>query len=310
MVTAATKWEDVCFLAGKQGQTSTVCWMADITLPTKVHIAKAMVFPVVMCCESWTVKKHRGTDAFQLLEKTLESPLDGKEIKSVNLKGNQPWILIGRTDAEVETPIFWSSDANSWLIRKVPDAGKDWGQKKKRASEDEMAGWHHWCNGNKPGQTLGDGEGQRGLVCCSPWGHRVRHNWVAEQQQFIKYFLKQFINDDQVNFVSGMQGWFNIQISISAIQHVNKAKKKEHNYLNRPRKTSRKLFIIKDLRALGAEEKWHSCGNCVTASTTPLTPHPHCPPQNNNPDLPSWLSTHRRIFQNRESWRRYLWSYV
>ena len=84
---------------------------------------------------------------------------------------------------------------------------------------------------------------------------RVRHNWVTEQQQFIKYFLKQFIHDDQVNFISGMQGWFNIQISISAIQHVNKAKKKEHNYLNRPRQTSRKLFIIKDLRALGAEEK-------------------------------------------------------
>ena len=74
-----------------------------------------------------------------VLEKTPESPLDWKEIKAVNLEGNQPWILIGRTDAEAETPVFWSSDANSWHIGKVPDAGKDWGQKEKRASEDEMA---------------------------------------------------------------------------------------------------------------------------------------------------------------------------
>ena len=74
--------------------------------------------------------------------------------------------------AEVETPVFWSSDASSWLIRKVPDAGKDWGQKKKRAPEDEMTGWHHQCNGHELRQISGDGEGQRGLACCSPWGHK------------------------------------------------------------------------------------------------------------------------------------------
>ena len=85
-----------------------------------------------------------------VLEKTPQSPLDSKEIKPVNLKGNQPWILIGRTDAEAEAQVFWSSDANRWLIEKVPDAGKDWGQKEKRASEDEMAGRHHWCNGHEP----------------------------------------------------------------------------------------------------------------------------------------------------------------
>ena len=105
-----------------------------------------------------------------VLEKTPESSLDSKETKPVNLKGNQPWILIGRTDAEVDTPVLWSSDENSWLIGKVPDAGKDWGQKEKRVSEDEMGGWHHQCNGHELGQTLGDGEGQGGLVCCSPWG--------------------------------------------------------------------------------------------------------------------------------------------
>ena len=104
-----------------------------------------------------------------VLEKTPESPMDSK-IKPVNLKGNQPWIRIGRTDAEAETPVFWSSDAiYSGLIGKVPDAGKDSGQKEKRASEDEMAGWHHQCNAHKLRQTSGGGEGQRGLTCCSPW---------------------------------------------------------------------------------------------------------------------------------------------
>ena len=87
-----------------------------------------------------------------VLEKTPESSLDSKELKLVNLKGNQAWILIGRTDAEVEAPVFWSSDVNRWLIGKVPDAGKDWRQEK-RASEDEMAGKHHWCNEHELGQT-------------------------------------------------------------------------------------------------------------------------------------------------------------
>ena len=77
-----------------------------------------------------------------VLEKTPESPLDSKEIKPVNLKGNQPWIFFGRTDVEAETPVFWSPVANSQLIRKVPDDGKDWEEKDKRVSEDEMAGWH------------------------------------------------------------------------------------------------------------------------------------------------------------------------
>ena len=104
-----------------------------------------------------------------VLEKTPESPLDSKDIKLVNLKGNHLWIFIGRTDAEAETPVFWSSDINSSLIGKVPDAEKDWGQEK-RASEDEMAGWHYHCNGHELEQTLGDGEGQGSLVCCSPWG--------------------------------------------------------------------------------------------------------------------------------------------
>ena len=99
-----------------------------------------------------------------VLEKTPESPLDSKKINPVNLKRNQPWILAGRTDAEAL--VFWLSNANSQLIGKVLDAGKDWEQKK-RVSEDEMARWDHWCNWYELGQTLGDGEGQEGLACCS-----------------------------------------------------------------------------------------------------------------------------------------------
>ena len=93
-----------------------------------------------------------------VLKKTPESPLNSKEIKPVNLKGNQPWIFTGRTDADPEAPVFWSSDADKQLIGKVPDAGKDWGQKEKRASEDEMAGRHHQLSGYEE-QAPGDGEG-------------------------------------------------------------------------------------------------------------------------------------------------------
>ena len=120
----------------------------DITLPTKVCIVKAMVISVVTYGhESWTIKKAECQKNWCLqtvmLEKILESPLDKKEIKPVNLEENKPWIPLGRTDAKGETPVFWLSDVNSWLIGKVPDAGKDQGQKEKRMSEDEMAGWHH-----------------------------------------------------------------------------------------------------------------------------------------------------------------------
>ena len=87
--------------------------------------------------------KHWRIDAFELLEKILESPLDCKEIKPVNAKGNQSWIFIGRTDAEAETPILWPTDVNNLLIRKYPITGKDWRQEEKRMTEDEMVGWHH-----------------------------------------------------------------------------------------------------------------------------------------------------------------------
>ena len=107
-----------------------------------------------------------------VLEKTLESPLDSKEIQPVPPKGNQSWIFIGRTDAEAETPILWLCDAKNWLIGKDPDAGKEWRWEEKGMTEDEMVGWHHRLNGHESEQTPGDDDGQGGLVCCSPWGHK------------------------------------------------------------------------------------------------------------------------------------------
>ena len=126
-------------------------------------------------CKSRTRKKAKcqRTDAYELwCWEDFESPLDCKEIKPGNPKGNQSWIFIGRTDAEAEAPILWPPDAKSQLIGRDPDAEKNWGQKEKRVTEDEMVECHHWLNGHKFEQTPGDGEGQRGLACCSPWGHK------------------------------------------------------------------------------------------------------------------------------------------
>ena len=115
-----------------------------ITLPQKVCLVKAMVFPVIMyACESWTVKKaeHRKIDAFELwCWRSLESPLDCKEIQPVHPKGDQSWVFIGRTDAEAETPILWPPDGKSWLTGKDPDAGRDWGQEEKGGDR----GWDGW----------------------------------------------------------------------------------------------------------------------------------------------------------------------
>ena len=107
-----------------------------------------------------------------VLEKTLESSLDSKEIKPVNPKGNQLWRFIGKTDVETEAPILWPPEAKSWLIRKDPGAEKDWRQEERRMTEDEMIGWHHWLNGHEFKQAPVVGDGQESLACCSPWGHK------------------------------------------------------------------------------------------------------------------------------------------
>ena len=144
----------------------------DITLPTKVRLVKSTVFPVVMygCKESWALKNWCFLTV--VLEKTLESPLDCKEIQPVHLKGDQSWVFIGGTDVEAETPILWPPDAKSWLIGKDPDAGRDWGQEEKGTTEDEMVGWHHRLNGHGFGWTPVVGDGQGGLVCCGSWGRK------------------------------------------------------------------------------------------------------------------------------------------
>ena len=119
-----------------------------------------------------------------VLEKTLESPLDSKEIQPVHPKGNQSWIFIGRTNAEAEALIPWPPDVKSWFIGKDSDGGKDWRQEEKGTTDDEMVGWDYRLDGHEFEQALGVGDGQGSLVCCSPWGLQiVGHNWVIEQQQ-------------------------------------------------------------------------------------------------------------------------------
>ena len=118
-----------------------------------------------------------------VLEKTLESPLDCKEVQAVHPKGDQSWVYIGRTDVEPETPILWPPDVNSWLIGKDPDAGKAWRQEEKGTTEDEMVGWHHTLDGHELEPVPGVGDGQGGLACCSPWGHKDGQDWAAEGQQ-------------------------------------------------------------------------------------------------------------------------------
>ena len=157
----------------------------DLTLLSKVCVVKLWFFSVVMYgYESWTIKKAEcwRIDAFELIvsEKTLESSLDCKEIKPVSPKGNQFWVFLRMTNAKAEAPILWPPDANSWLIRKDPVAGKDWRQEEKGTTEDEIVEWHHWLDGLEFGQALGVGNGQRSLACCSPWGHKMTHNWVTE----------------------------------------------------------------------------------------------------------------------------------
>ena len=120
--------------------------------------------------ESWAQKNQCFWT--EVLKKTLESPLDCKEIQPVHPKGNQSWIFIGRTDVEAETPILWPPDAKSWFIWKDPDAGKDWRREEKGTTEDELVGLHHWLNGHEFKWTPGVGDGQGGLACCSPWGRK------------------------------------------------------------------------------------------------------------------------------------------
>ena len=128
--------------------------------------------------ESWVPKNWCFWTV--VLEKTLENPLDCKEIQPVHPKGNESWIFIGRTDAEAETPIPWPPDAKNWLTRKDTDAEKDRRQEKKETTEDEMVAWHHQLDGHEFEQAPGVGDGQGSLACCSPQGRKVRCDWATE----------------------------------------------------------------------------------------------------------------------------------
>ena len=155
----------------------------DITLSVKICLVKANGFSSSHIWmwemdhkEDWELRNWCFWTV--VLEKTLESPLDCKEIKPAHPKGNRSWVFIGRTDAEAEAPILWPPDAKSQLTGKDPDAGKDRRQEEMGMTEDEMVGWYHWLNGHEFEQTLGDGEGQGNLACWGPWGRRVRHDWA------------------------------------------------------------------------------------------------------------------------------------
>ena len=147
------------------------------------------------CEESWTLKNCCFWTV--VLEKTLESPLDCKEIQPVPPKGEQSWVFTARTDAEAETPILWPPHAKSWLIGKDSYAGRDWGQEEKGTTEDEMAGWYHRLDGVEFEWTPGVGDGQGGLVCCDSWGRKsgtwwsnwTELNWIEWLTLSLSYHL-------------------------------------------------------------------------------------------------------------------------
>ena len=144
------------------------------------------------CEESWVPKNRCFWTV--VLEKTLESPLDCKEIQPVHSKGDQSWVFIGRTDAETETPTLWPPNIKNWLIGKDPDAGKDWRQEESGTTEGEMVGWHHWLNVGEFEQASGVGDGQGSLACCSPCGCKGLDtfewlNWMKLKDHFIQTSL-------------------------------------------------------------------------------------------------------------------------
>ena len=167
-----------CFLLGRKAMNNidSILKSRDITFPTNMYSQSYNFSSNHVWMweldhkESWAVRNWCFWTV--VFEKTLVSPLNCKEIKPVNPKGNQSWIFIGRTDAEAETPILWPPDVKNWLIGKVPDAGKDWRQQQKGTTEDEMVGWHHWLDGHEFEQAPGVGDGQGSLACCSPWGRK------------------------------------------------------------------------------------------------------------------------------------------
>ena len=174
-------------LLGRKAMTNllSILKSRDITLPTKVRLVKAMVFPVVMYgCESWTIKKakHWRTDGFELWcwRRRLRVLWAARRANQSILKEISPGCSLEELMLKLTLPILWPPDAESWLIWKDPNAGKDWGQEEQGTTEDEVVGWHHRLDGHGSGWTPGAGDGQGGLACCGSWGHWVEHDWATE----------------------------------------------------------------------------------------------------------------------------------
>ena len=166
-----------------------------LTIQCKIYVFSNIIITFTYCWSlAWRILSITLLVREMSATVTLESPLDCKEIQPVHPKGDQPWVLIGRTDAEAETPIFWPPHVKNWLIGKDPDAGRDWGQEEKGMTEDEMARWHHRLDGCELEWSLGVGDGQGGLACCDSWGRKESDttewlNWTEYHYQFIKKYL-------------------------------------------------------------------------------------------------------------------------
>ena len=167
------------------------------------------------CEESWALKNWCFWTV--VLEKTLESPLDCKEIQPVHSK-DQPWVFFGKTDAKAETPVFWPPHAKGWLIGKDLDAGRDWGQEEKGITQDEMAGWHHRLNGHEFEWTLGVGDGQGGLACCSSWD--CKESNTTEQLNWMELNWTEYIRKWAFWENSNILLWHCMTVSLEIVQRV------------------------------------------------------------------------------------------
>ena len=209
MVTAAMNLKDAYSLEGNLWPTWTAYYKVRHYFANKGPSSQGYGFTSIHVWmwqldykESWVQKNWWFWTV--VLEKTLESPLECREIQPVHPEGDQSWVFIGRTDAEAETPVLWPPDVKNWLIGKDPDAGKDWRQEEKGMTEDEMVGWHHQLNGHAFGWTPGVGDGQGGLVCCGSWGHKESDmtewlNWTelnnSKWSKVVKWIRKHSIQN-------------------------------------------------------------------------------------------------------------------
>ena len=189
---------------------------SDTTLLTKVHLSQGYGFSCghvwmwELDCEDGWAQKNLGFWTV-VFEKTLESPLDCKEIQPVHSEADQPWDFFGRNYANAETPVLWPLHAKSWLIRKGSDAGRDWGQEEKGTTKDKMAGWHHRLNGCESEWTPGAGDGQGGLACCDSWGRKESDtteqlNWteLKERESTSRFFFfigSRLMSHSQCSFI-------------------------------------------------------------------------------------------------------------